>query len=500
MVRASFSAALPNRCANPSPDAAGRDADAADAAAADGVAKSAPMGGGQENHPEVVAVLSRVAAVQEQRKALIALDDKAPGALGAGTGPIVAALRSLVAEFEDLADDHSAVIAGLRREAQDRELEASHSRRRYDSLKSALRQSVEKNVAAARRAEAQATTVVCLRAMIHAIEASNAKTAAELLAKNEKTVARLNARIAALTKQAGVDAKRREGDVAVLEERLTASRKEAAAESKRHRRTAAGLESRIADFDEARVQAWAASKEQLEMIAALDAKVQGSAREVKEGKRVVAGLEAQLLSMEGAVLEATESARRADGHTAAQRTAAAASAADAERAREEAESALSSVQSLRELSDGLESRLDEVSMLREEERAAAEDVAVRAKADRESCELLREQVANLQAVCTNYASAIALASHRRSSSRGAELQTHAGRSPLTEAATNGDTRRASAPRTEKLAGKYKLRVDVPAFQPGEPFPGRDENALGRAPGAGLRLNHSYPNLFWCPPG
>lgn len=116
--------------------------------------------------PSVVAVRTRAAAVRDQRRQLTTQDGGAAcesDVSAAREREVSSALRSLVGQYEDLSAEQAAVIARLRREAAVATSDALDRRRRFESLKGALRQSVEKSVAATRRLQDQQKDVSALR-------------------------------------------------------------------------------------------------------------------------------------------------------------------------------------------------------------------------------------------------------------------------------------------------------------------------------------------------
>lgn len=291
---------------------------------------------------DVVSVHGRARAVAAQRDSLSSHVDGSASLLdqpsvSARHAPLVSALRGLVRELEDLTDEQEAVIIRLRREAAGTGAVSENAQRRFNSLKAALRQAVEKNVDIARRTHAKQDEILALKSAIAAADAANKSAASErreLEASFAAKVLEFEARIACdADRRAASDAEwaRQADRAATLEQQLRATRRDA----------------------------------------------DGASEEAK-------ALASKLADAEYELLYLTEAAKRADQLAIKQRQLVAARAKDAERAAKDAKMASEEVRERDERIADIESRLATA--------AAADAVAIRERNDR--IEELESSLAN----------------------------------------------------------------------------------------------------------
>lgn len=574
----------------------------------------------ENGRPDVAAIHSRSRAIAAQRDALSNAADNTISSLPRSQ-PLVAAMRGLVRELEDLTIDQDAVILSLRHQVVASGEEAETARRRFHSLKAGLRQTVEKNVAACRRIQEKDHHISSLKAAIAANAEATEKAARERSEKDSAVAAKIadfETRIAKdAERRAASDAEwaRQADRAATLEQQLRAARRDADGAGEEAKSLAAKLadaEYELLYLSEAAKRADQLASKQRQLVAARAKDAERAAednklateaartRDVRIGQlenRLAAAAdteeadaakirerEARIDALQMAIAAAAEADAAAVGErdhriAALEKSLASVEAGNADTVRQKDERMAALEERIKtveaEHSARVFERDERIATLETRIASAEADSAADSAAVQEALQNVADtetalaeanqrasdfkaEVESLQATCTNYASAMAVASHQLAASsslttpgesgtalcrregafegqdeatgdteEGTEMtdrdvtEATTDRSPLADStrsnvlqsSTNAVTDPAKSWTKESTVAvtskpKFVFRVDVPDFQPGQEFVPSSPLAASKAnfltkTGSSKVLycpESSYSNLFWCPPG
>lgn len=445
---------------------------------------------------------------------------------------LIGALRKLTDDFEEHVDTQNSTISSLRSDIGNLRLREDTHMAKILSLEAALRKAVEKNVAGTKHADELNRKISDLESAVSA-STKEAQNTGRLLRHREEELANVERRLSErnnAARQTEKDLSSKSRQISELQNELELVKRQ----------------SKLLKAD--------ADRKEVQLRTRCDELVSLN-KSISEAKGTISGQQQEIVDLKVAARKAKdEAATELENCNKRMQT-----------QYDEAESKYTAVRdelanlknlhdaSTKENSELKQSLRHQEAVSKENDELNATNLATVAQLREElagsanlSVELrheidsLNDQLSNLQDTCTNYASAIALATHQLATVGPSEAERSecSGRSahertPLSETQlASGDIAPAvrHARRENSNVGKYadagsrkssfKFRVDVPAFEPGncptsDVVFGPNSQESENVPDGCLSMVSSedtqtkelcssleapFFNLFWCPPG
>lgn len=480
--------------------------------------------------PDIQNVEDRASAVRDQREALRHggmskfSDDKES---------LIQALQGLTCEYQMFADEQSLAIARLRSDVREaKQSEESHSTK-VTNLEAGLRKAIEKNVEGVRSIDTLNEKIMELE---RDVSVSNKETreALDVIHQKDAELDELRSSLSesnAALRAADSDLKERSQLISFLKEELKGEREQMKLLNGKYTKQAQKFKSTEEELSSAREDLARSN----EVAVAQNREISDLRTDIQNKENTATQELANIQTRLQDVCEETSGKVKVLEK-------------ELKDAKESASTASQEFLELNQKFIGLEATLKERDTLHEENLATVRKLQESLASSeellaesRQECLSLQTELSNLQDTCTNYASAIALATHQlgavspsKTENSDPDCQVTPSRTPLSETqlvkgcppsergyVISGICNAGKRQNKSSHNSKFKFRVDVPAFQPARDLACSEGSELDyhnyemnretnypntildnsvSVTGYPVSIDSMFTNLFWCPPG